>query len=91
VKIRILESAKRDLKEGFYFYERQKQDSGIILQKRCCRILSLSEYLPAFTAFISADITVSLQNAFPLQYIMLSKKMKSEYTRLLTAGKIPHG
>jgi plasmid stabilization system protein ParE len=28
VKIRILESAKRDLEEGFYFYERQKQGLG---------------------------------------------------------------
>jgi len=28
VKIRILESAKKDLKEGFYFYEVQKQGLG---------------------------------------------------------------
>ncbi len=28
MKIKILESAKRDLKEGFYFYECQKQGLG---------------------------------------------------------------
>ncbi len=70
MKVRILESAKEDLKEGFFFYERQKQGLGHYFTET---LLSDIESLRASAGIHSihfGNITVCFQNASLLQYII---------------------
>ena len=72
MKIRILESARQDLLDGYYFYEKQADGIGAYFLNALFQISILSLTMRAFTLFILANIIACWRPGFRLRFITKS-------------------
>lgn len=91
MKIEILESARRDLVEGFLFYEKQADGIGsYFLNSLYADIESLVD-MPAFTPFTLLSFTVSCHLNSLLQFITECGKRQHWFTLCWTVEENLHG
>jgi hypothetical protein len=91
MKIRILESAKQDLREGFHFYESQETGIGSYFWNPYFLISSRFACLLEYIAYIFGGTTVFFPSGFPSQSIIVSRRMRQGSTLFWTAEEILHG
>lgn len=87
MKIRILKSARKDLKEGYHFYELQQEGLGsYFLESLYSDIESLKLFagIHSIIVFIFKNIIVFYQNVFLSPSITDLRKVKPKFMRSLT-------
>ena len=76
MKIKILESAKQDLSEGFGFYESQKRGLGSYFLESLFSDIESLRCLQAYMVSILVDTTVFFQRGFPSPFIIVRRTVR---------------
>ncbi len=91
MRIKILNSAKNDLIDGYWFYEKQMEGIGTYFLDSIFSDIDSLKYMREFTLYILKNIIAYYRNDFLLLFIIVWKMILLLYMQFLIVDEILHG
>jgi len=91
MKIKILESAKQDLREGFDFYESQEKGIGSYFLESLFSHIESLRLFGGIHPILFDRYHRLLSKRFPSPYTIVSRRIMQKSMLFLTADEILHG